>query len=135
MSRLAYFEIHATTPARLVEFYTSLFGWRFERCNHPREYWRIISGSGRSLGINGGLTVRAGSSPLDMQAFNAFVCIMAVDSLDLALEQVVSLGGKIVEEQKPVPDQGRLAYAQDPDGNIFGLVQADDEPASGAAHQ
>jgi predicted enzyme related to lactoylglutathione lyase len=123
-SRLVYFEIHATEPERLIDFYTHLFGWRFERCDQARDYWKIVSGPGQREGINGGLTARPGTSPLRMQAFNAFVCIMMVDTLELALEQVVALGGKIVEQQMPVPGVGSLSYAQDPDGNVFGLMQA-----------
>jgi len=127
LSRLAYFEIHATEPERLIDFYTRLFGWRFEKFDQPRDYWKIVSGPGQRAGINGGLTTRPGTSPLRMQAFNAFVCIMMVDTLEVALEQVIALGGKIVEQQMPVPGVGSLSYAQDPDGNVFGLMQTGED--------
>ncbi|WP_248305401.1 hypothetical protein [Agromyces sp. H66] len=65
---VVHFEIHASEPQRLIDFYAALFGWRFTRAGEM-EYWLIETGEGAvgvdepGRGINGGLTQREGPSP------------------------------------------------------------------------
>jgi predicted enzyme related to lactoylglutathione lyase len=58
MPRPVHFEIHASEPQRLIDFYSEVFGWRFERWGEV-PYW-VISTGDEDMGINGGLTPRAG---------------------------------------------------------------------------
>lgn len=46
-----------------------------------------------------------------------------VDELDPALEKARSLGGSIVVEKQQVPGVGWLAYLNDPDGNVLGVLE------------
>lgn len=55
MSRVAHFEIHASDPARIIEFYTSLFGWSFQPWGPPGTYRLIRTGDAAEPGIDGGL--------------------------------------------------------------------------------
>jgi predicted enzyme related to lactoylglutathione lyase len=76
-------------------------------------------------GINGGLLPRRGPRPEEGASVNAFVCTVDVEDLDKELEQLKSLGGVVAVPKMPVPGVGWLAYAKDPDGNIFGMMQMD----------
>jgi hypothetical protein len=60
-----------------------------------------------------------------MQATNAFVCTMDVADLDAAMRKVGDLGTKIVVPKMAIPAVGWLAYADDTEGNIFGMMQVD----------
>ena len=64
---VVHFEIHASDPQRLIDFYSALLGWKFESYGGGEQpYWVIDTGEGAigntaaqpGLGINGGLTPR-----------------------------------------------------------------------------
>jgi predicted enzyme related to lactoylglutathione lyase len=126
MSRPMHFEIQASNPQALIDFYTSLFGWSFNKWEGG-DYWLIRTGPDEQPGINGGLLPRRGPPPEKMAAVNAFVITVDVDNLDAKLEKVE--GGAVVVPKMAVPGIGWLAYVKDPDGNIFGMMQADTSAA------
>src|SRR4051794_39952839 len=123
MQRVVHFEIHAEDPERAAHFYRSLFGWDITKWDGPAEYWVIRTGPADQPGINGGLVRRRGA--IDGSAVLAYVCTIDVPALDGALAQAVGLGGTVALPKMPVPGVGWLAYVKDPDGNIFGMLQAD----------
>jgi uncharacterized protein len=125
MSRVVHFEIHASNPERAVQFYAAVFGWEIKKWDGPADYWLITTGDPKTMGINGGLLLRRGPAPTDMQAVNAFVCTIGVASVDAALDSVIANGGTLALAKMPVPNIGWLAYVKDTEGNIFGLMQPD----------
>ena len=125
MGRLVHFEIHASKPEQLVEFYEGVFGWTLTKWDGPMEYWMIATGPDGQAGINGGLVRRQGPAAADGQAVNAFVCTVDVDDLDATLARVDEHGGLTAVPRNAVPGIGWLAYVKDPDGNILGLMQED----------
>lgn len=126
MSRAVHFEIHASNPQALIDFYSGLFGWSFNKWEGG-EYWMIHTGPDDQPGINGGLMPRRGPLPAPMAAMNAFVITVDVDSVDHALASALAAGGVSAVPKMAVPGIGWLAYVKDPDGNIFGIMQADTE--------
>ena len=129
MSRPVHFEIHATEPARVIDFYTALFGWEFTAWGPPGRYWLIrtapTADAADRPGIDGGLMARLGGSAESGQSVNAFVCTINVDDVSAALTQIVDLGGSIALPRMAVPGVGWLGYGKDTDGNIFGVMQHD----------
>lgn len=132
MSRLCHFEIHASEPQRVAAFYQSLFGWKIQQWG-TNEYWVIETGETDSGGqpgaVNGGILRRRGPAAAEGAPVNCFVCTLEVASTDDALAKAISLGGFMAVAKAPVPGIGWLAYAKDPDGNIFGLLQPDKSAA------
>lgn len=130
MSRAVHFEIQASNPQTLIDYYTGLFGWSFNKWEGG-EYWLIHTGPEEKPGINGGLLPRRGPAPEAMAAVNAFVITVDVADIDVALDKAAAAGsgGAIVVPKMPVPGIGWLGYAKDPDGNIFGMMQEDPEAA------
>lgn len=124
MSRVIHFEIHASKPEVLIAFYSSLFNWQFQQWGAV-EYWQIETGRPDQPGIDGGLVLRRGVSPLDAQGINAYICTVEVDSLDEYVLKTQSLGGAVALPKMPIPGVGWHAYLIDPDGNTFGLMQPD----------
>jgi predicted enzyme related to lactoylglutathione lyase len=124
MYRVIHFEIHAENPDRAIAFYQGLFGWKFQAYpagNHP--YWLITTGPDDQPGINGGMLQRRGA--IDGVCVIAFVCTVQVPDLDRLLAVIPTQGGQIALPKMPVPGVGWLAYAKDPEGNIFGMMQED----------
>ena len=73
-------------------------------------------------GINGGLArPREGQSP-------GTINTIAVPSLDQSVKKIEQHGGKVCVPKMEIPSVGWLAYAEDPGGNIFGVI----EPHPGA---
>jgi predicted enzyme related to lactoylglutathione lyase len=134
MFRPVHFEIHASDPAAVREFYETLLGWRFQQWG-DNPYWIVITGDGdpmagephSSPGIDGGLLPRQGAAPAVGQAVNAFVVTVEVPDCDAKVEQAVAAGGSVALPAEDMPGVGRLAYVHDPDGNLIGLLQ----PAEG----
>jgi predicted enzyme related to lactoylglutathione lyase len=125
---VVHFEIHASEPQRLIDYYTELFGWTFSQFG-DMPYWSISTGEGAigmnepGRGINGGLTQRQGPAPEHGAAVNGCNVVIGVEgSVDDLYRKGLDLGGS---EAVPLGDMdgvGRIGYLLDPDGNVFGLI-------------
>lgn len=124
MSRPVHFEIHATNPQVLIDFYARLFGWSFTKFP-VGEYWLINTGPDSQPGINGGLLPRPGPAPGPMASPNAFVITVDVENLDASMAKAQDEAGMLCVPKTAIPGVGWLAYFKDPDGNIFGMMQMD----------
>ncbi|MGZ3498574.1 MAG: VOC family protein [Vulcanimicrobiaceae bacterium] len=113
-NRVNHFEIPADDPERAVTFYADAFGWKIEKWGGPQEYWLVDTGEGP--GINGGIMRRGGP-------FQSVVNTITVDDLSSTLDRIGSLGAKLVGDRIKIPDVGDLQYAQDSEGNLFGMMQ------------
>ncbi len=127
MSRAVHFEIQASDPQALINYYHGLFGWTFNKWEGG-DYWMVHTGSDDKPGINGGLLPRRGPVPAPNSAVNAFVITVDVEDIDASVA-MASAGGVLRVPKMAVPGIGWLAYAADPDGNIFGMMQADTSAA------
>jgi hypothetical protein len=117
MNRPIHFEIPSENPEMAIEFYTTVFGWKFELWSGPMEYWTIRTGDGQP-GIDGGLMRRRDPA-------QPCVNTMEVEDLDATTTVIESAGGQCVVPKMPVPGIGWLAYFKDLDGHIFGAMQND----------
>jgi len=125
---VVHFEIHASEPQRLIDFYSGLLGWTFTQFG-DMPYWAIDTGEGSigmntpGNGINGGLTQRQVRAPERGAPVNGGDVVVGVDgSVDEVFRRGLELGGT---EALPLADMqgiGRVGYLLDPDGNVFGLI-------------
>jgi predicted enzyme related to lactoylglutathione lyase len=125
---VVHFEIHASEPQRLIDFYGELLGWRFTQFG-DMPYWAIdtgegaISAGGSGHGINGGLTQRQGPAPEPGAPVNGCDVVVGVDgSIDELFRKGLALGGTEALPLADMPGIGRVGYLLDPDGNVFGLI-------------
>ncbi|HEX6549593.1 MAG TPA: VOC family protein [Gammaproteobacteria bacterium] len=124
MPRVIHFEIHADEPERAIRFYRSVFGWEFTPLrNMPVDYWAVRTGD-TGPGIDGGLMRRL--TPVDGAAVTAFACTVAVSDLDNYLMKVSTSGGQLAVSKMAISGFGWLAYCKDTEGNMFGMMQADE---------
>jgi predicted enzyme related to lactoylglutathione lyase len=119
-----HFEIHASEPERAVNFYKAVFDWQFQKWEGPMDYWLITTGPNEQPGINGGLVRRQGE--IDGQAVIAYVCTVDVADVDASTNTATSNGAQVVLPKMAIPGVGWLVYCKDTEGNIFGMMQADE---------
>jgi uncharacterized protein len=120
MNRVIHFEIYTDDPETVRPFYESVFGWEIQKWEGGSvEYWTVTTGGEAEPGINGGLLrPRPGQSPGTLNT-------VAVQAIDPALEKIQQQGGKICVPKMAIPTIGWLAYAEDPAGNVFGVLEPD----------
>jgi uncharacterized protein len=114
-SRVVHFEIPSSDPERAAQFYSGAFGWNIQKWDGPQEYWLVGTGEG-TPGIDGGILRRTGP-------FDRVVNTINVDNVDVSIRRVQELGATLVGEKITIPNIGYMQYAQDPDGNLFGMLQ------------
>lgn len=119
MPRVVHFEIYTDDPERVRGFYQDVFGWQIKKWEGPNEYWLITTGKEEEPGINGGLLrPREGQSAGTINTIN-------VPSLDQFIQKIEQRGGIICVPKMAIQGIGWLAYAQDPEGNVFGILEPD----------
>ena len=117
MSRVIHFEIPASDPERASKFYQKVFGWKFDKWAGPTEYWMVTTGAEGTPGINGGLMKNT-----DVKTTTNTI---GVDSVDGAVDAATKAGGKLIMPKTAILTVGYFAYCEDPEGNLFGVMQAD----------
>jgi predicted enzyme related to lactoylglutathione lyase len=50
-----------------------------------------------------------------------------VPSVDEYVRKIVAAGGKTIQKKTTVPGVGYMAYCADTEGNVFGIMQADEK--------
>ena len=121
MNSIGYFEIQSSFPAREMDFYQKVFGWKFIKEDlTPVEYYRI-----ENAGMNGGLLKRPAAVPSTEQGTNAFTCSIQVDNFDSTAQKILSQGGIVALPKFAVPGRCWQGYFLDPEGNTFGIFQPD----------
>jgi uncharacterized protein len=128
---VVHFEIHASEPQRLIDFYSELLGWRFEQYGGgDQPYWVIDTGEGSignaaaraGLGINGGLVPRRGPGPEVGAPVTGCNIVVGVDDVDGLMRRGIELGATEALPAMDWPGIGRGGYLLDPDNNVFGLI-------------
>jgi predicted enzyme related to lactoylglutathione lyase len=107
-SALTLNQLNTSDPERAQEFYTGLFGWRFDKVADEPAYWGIYNGDR----LNGGMMEQAPS---------AWLVYFGSESVDDDAGRIAELGGSVIVEPMTVPG-GRILVAQDPQGAVFAVL-------------
>ncbi len=116
MNRPIHFEILSEDPEETSKFYSSVMGWDVKVWDGPQGYWMLTTGSGDTPGIDGAVMGKHFNQPV--------INTIDVESLDAMIEKVEANGGKTVYGPHDIPGVGRHVYVADPEGNLFGLLEA-----------
>ena len=95
-SSVTHFEIYGDDPAKLVDFYRNVFGWRVEQMPGVN-YWRIQIDSVEPKALRGGLTYRA------IPDLNGWMLFVNVASFDDTVALAQKLGGSMFAQRLPCP--------------------------------
>jgi predicted enzyme related to lactoylglutathione lyase len=106
-------QLNTTDPERASEFYSALFGWRFDAVPDTEiPYWGIYRGES----LNGGMMQQPDGSPAPPH----WLVYFGVDDIDAASEKVGAAGGSVLVPKTEVPG-GEFIVAADPQGAIFAV--------------
>jgi uncharacterized protein len=111
--RLSLNQLNTTEPDQASEFYSGLFGWRFERTEGTEiPYWGIYLGDRLNAGMM--------HLPPDQGAPPHWLVYFGHDDLDAAADKIGAGGGTVLVPKTPVPG-GEFVVGQDAQGAVFGL--------------
>src|SRR5690554_3514449 len=111
MPDIIHFEITTDVVAETARFYAQAFGWIAEPSPFLPEYTLLAGGSG------------TGAVMAKSYQKQKVIVWYAVDNIETALDAVVAAGGQRAGDINSIPGQGRVTYAADINGTIFGLKQ------------
>ena len=106
---LGHFEIPADDVENLKNFYSSLFGWQFER-GETQGYYMI-----KNAGISGALTQKENPQQLSTQ-------FVRVESIEDYINKAKQLGARVVKDKQQI-SEGYYAVLEDPQKNSIGIWQ------------
>jgi uncharacterized protein len=110
---LSLTQLNTTDPERATEFYSGLFGWRFERTEGTEiPYWGMYLGDHLNAGMMQ-LQPDQGAPP-------HWLVYFGIDDIDAAAETLGAAGGTLLVPKMPVPG-GEIVVAQDPQGAVLGV--------------
>jgi uncharacterized protein len=119
MARVVHFEIPVNDADRARTFYESVFGWQLAGWGEGG-YWLATTGPDEERGIDGALIDRS-----DIHA--APVLVIGVESLEDSLAKAADAGADVLLGKQAIPSIGYSAYVRDPDGNVVGLFESDEQ--------
>lgn len=112
---VAYFEITSTSPEKIRDFYTELFGWNAEADPSMEGYAMVDTGAG-PVAISGGIGPSQGPGDTGVKIY------VRVDDLEGGVAKAAELGADTLLPPMELPGgYGRIAVVSDPDGNPVGL--------------
>jgi predicted enzyme related to lactoylglutathione lyase len=111
-----WWEINAKDAEPLVEFYGRIFDWEHTYDENSGIYY-IDSGDGTNGGISGGIFTGKGKLPTHRCLY------VKVEDLDAITEKVKKQGQPILQGPFDLPSGTRLAFFQDPEGHMIGLIK------------
>ena len=115
-NRVCYWEINAKDGPALVEFYMQLFGWK-SKYDEGFDFYDLDTGNGKDGGIGGGIFTGKGRLPPHRCLY------IDVEDVDVIVQRAKDMGREILQGPFDLSSVGRLAFFQDPEGHMIGLIQ------------
>jgi uncharacterized protein len=116
--RFSWVELLTTDPAAARAFYQEVVGWGATRMDGgPVEYTLFTSGDIPLAGLM--------ALPPDAAAMGAppsWLGYVEVPEVDATVDQAVKLGAKVIAPVMEIPQAGRFAVLQDPQGAVFAIM-------------
>jgi predicted enzyme related to lactoylglutathione lyase len=109
-------ELMTTDAAAAEAFYSKVFGWILEDAPIAGMNYKTIKVGDRQLGGLMPIPPSAASMP---PAWGLYV---TVDDVDASIKLVEELGGNVLMPPMDIPNVGRFAMVQDPQGATFSII-------------
>ena len=119
-AKFRHLALNADDVQRAKAFYETVFGWRLEPWGPPDYYQASNAIDGCIAALWGRRELKPGAKMLGLEA------TLGVDDLDAAMAAIEAAGGRMVSRPVYIEEVGRLAYFEDPEGNLLGVMQYDE---------
>ena len=115
-------QIYAPSEQASLDFYTKALGWGKEEYNMGEMgTYKMLSANGSS--VAGVVSTNDKNHP-ELQGIPPHWSIsIAVDDVDMRVKKCEELGGKVLQGPFDIPEIGRMALVQDPQGATFWLMK------------
>jgi len=117
--QFVWHELMTTDAKGAVGFYSKVAKLKTQPAAFEKSYTMFVGG-GRPMG---GLMVLAGDATATGTP-PSWLTYIGTGDVDETARKAESLGGKIIKSPAPVPDGGRFAILQDPQGAVFAIYSA-----------
>jgi predicted enzyme related to lactoylglutathione lyase len=111
-------ELATTDPAGATQFYTQLFGWTSQEWPMPEFTYTVVRSGGSETGQGGIMPI----PPTAKGMPPAWISYVTVDNVDTTAKLAEKLGGKIMAPPRDIPEVGRFAVLQDPQGASIAII-------------
>lgn len=116
-NNIVHFAINADDCLRAKQFYTDVFGWKFEPWGPP-EFWLISTSPD---GIRGALQKRR--EPLSGSGMTGYECTVGVEDVNASVAAIEKAGGRIIYPPFLIEHVGTVAQFEDTEGNRASVMQ------------
>ena len=113
---VSWTELTTPDPAAAAEFYGKLFGWTFDAMDMGSGPYHVIKIGDEALG--GVMAPPPGAPPMPPH-WGSYVTVAKCDD---TVAQCTALGGKVIMAPMDVPQVGRMAVIQDPQGATLNVI-------------
>lgn len=125
MPQPAHMEIHVIDGPRARAFYEGMFGWTFSPMPGGEAVdYHLIHGDGIGPDgpLTGGMLRRMGAAPEPGSPIRGATFTFAVADVDATYARSLATGGAEALPPMDYPGFGRVAYCDDGEGNVFGMM-------------
>jgi hypothetical protein len=119
---LRHFAINADDVPRARAFYEKVFGWSFTPWGPPGFYQVKNAGQGLVGALQGRRKIEDNLMPGIELSFG-------VDDVEAVMAAVQTNGGTVLMQPYVIEGVGKLIFFRDPEGNIAGAMQYENEAA------
>ena len=114
---LSWYELTTSDVTAAQQFYQTLFGWEMKQGPVNGVDYTVLSLDGQDIG---GMMQTPPDAPADMPPH--WGLYITVDDVDASAQKAIDLGGKVCIEPMDIPDVGRFALIQDPQGATLSVI-------------
>jgi predicted enzyme related to lactoylglutathione lyase len=122
--RFLWHELMTSDIAAAEAFYTKVVGWKTQEWEQDRSYkmWMAV---GRGMG--GLMAMR--EEPNQVSPPPQWFSYIGTPDVDATVRQAVEIGGRVMKPAIDLPNVGRFAFLQDPQGAAFAVITPSPQPA------
>lgn len=111
--KVVWHDLVTPNIGRAKQFYTDLFGWTYEDLSRG---YTLVRNNGRLIG---------GFAQLDARGQQShWLALVSVNDVNRTVAETTAAGGDTLLAPFDLPDRGRVAVLEDPQGAAFGVVHA-----------
>lgn len=114
---LCWTELTSTDSTRAVAFYTALFGWKTDSWPMGEITYTVLKNGEQMIG---GIMPQP---PMMKGAPSVWTSYFAVEDCDATAQRAGRMGATVLVPPTDIPDVGRFAVIQDPQGAVFSVIK------------
>ena len=109
-------ELMTSDPEGALSFYRQLFGWKVETSQMGMGPYHVVKAGDTSVGGE------MGKPPCGEGMPSMWGVYVTVDDVEKTVAQCTALGGKVLMPPMDIPQVGRMAVIQDPQGATLSVI-------------